>query len=473
MNYLLGVDIGTTEVKGTLAFIDKSVVWNYTIEHSVLMPKQDWAEQNPEVDWWGDFIKVVRGLLNKSKVNPANIIAIGISGSYPDFCPVSKDGEPLRNAILYSDNRCIEEVKYLRDSFDLDLTPEEILPKLLWFKKHEPDKFQKTRMVLSSHNYVTYKLTNTYLIDYLSATSLYGLDDELLRRKIGISKDVFPPAYNPANIAGTVTEGAAKETGLKKGTPVIVGTADSFAGMIGIGAIDKNDCMINYGTAGFVVILNRALEDLMKGKFKKSEEIFSLPTYILTVGELLKWFRGNFYRNEKSKSKGNIYKLLDRRAEEVSPGSNGLIVIPYFRGKRVPVFNPTAIGIAYGLSIYHSKTHLYRAILESWGYAIRQGLEKTLKNRTINRVIATGGGAKSKIWRQIVSDIINKPQEYIESDTSLADAFLAGYGIGKFKKLSEIKNWINVSDITHPNINNSLLYDKYYKTYLDVESRFY
>ena len=468
MVYLLGVDIGTTKVRGSIVSPNGKVISSAAIEHNVHIPRQGWAEQDPLEDWWGDFLKTIKELLKGSDVNPSKIVAVGVSGSYPNLCPTTYDGKPLRNAILYSDNRCMEEVKYLRERFNIDLTPEEILPKLLWFKNHEPDKFNKTGMIFSSHNYITYKLTNKYSIDNLSAISLIGLLNGLCE-KLGIPKEIIPPIHPSTEITGEVTKVASKYTGLKIGTPVIVGTADSFSNMLGIGAINKGDCMINYGTAGFSVILNQDLEKIATGKLA----VFTLVTYILTIGELLKWFRDNFCKYEMEKFGERVYQILDENAKKIPPGSEGLIIVPYLRGKRIPVFNPNAKGIIWGLSIAHSKAHIYRAILESWGFAIRQGLDRFRKDVMVGRIIATGGGAKSNIWKQIVSDTINKPQEYVESDPTLANAFLAGYGIGIFKNFTQIKDWIKVSEITSPNPNNTMIYDQCYIKYNKIESSFF
>jgi xylulokinase len=465
---LLGVDIGTTIVRGLIINVEGKIVADSSLEHNIITPKLGWAEQDPEKDWWEHFIKIVKDLLKKGKIEASNIKGIGVSGSYPDLCPISKDGKPLRNAILYSDNRCINEVKFIKNNYNLDLTSEEILPKLLWFKNHEPEKFKATNMVLSSHNYITYKLTNKYSIDNLSATSLIGLYNGLCEQ-LGIPPSIIPPKYPAIEIIGKVTKKAAKQTKLKQGIPVIVGTADSFANMLGVGAINKNDCVINYGTAGYCVILHQELEKIAKGKFP----LITLLTYLLTTGESLKWFRNNFCQYEKSKFQNNIYQQLDKEAEKVPLGSEGLIFIPYLRGKRTPTYDPKARGIIYGLSIAHTKKHFYRAILESWGYAIRHGLEKFKKDPLKGRIIATGGGAKSKIWRQIVSDIIGKPQIYIENNVALADAFLAGYGIGIFEQFTHIMDWIEIIDITTPDPKNVKEYDKYFKKYNELESDFF
>lgn len=481
--YLMGIDIGTLGSKGLITDDKGNIISEHFLEHDIIYPKPGWAEHDPEKHWWKEFCEIVKMLLKKSKIEPENIAGISVSGLFPNMCPVDKEGNPVRNAILYSDNRAIEEIEFINMSLGTSLTSEDVTPKILWFKKNEPEKFEKTQKILGTQGYIVYKLTGKYAIDYPSALIFGGIFDlEQLKwrdevcEQIGIPVDVLPTPYPASKVIGEVTEDAAEVTGLAKNTPVIVGSGDTYLSMLGAGVIEQGDAMAYYGTAGLLIICNCSLQEFMSSmKIDSKKEPIILSTYILTTGGLLKWFRDQFapYEFEIEKKLGvSSYHILDDQANNIPPGSDGLIVIPYFMGQRSPTFNPLARGIIFGLTTSHTRIHVYRALLESFGYGIFHGLEK-LKEQGESppkRIVATGGGAKSRLWRQIVTDIINMPQEYIpRADAPYGNAFLAGYGVGLFKDFKTIKEkWLRVEDVTLPRQEVNKKYQKLFEVYRNL-----
>jgi len=480
--YLLGVDVGTLGSKGLITDTGGNVLGEHFLEHPVIHPKPGWAEHDPEKHWWQDFVVIARAVLEKSGIDPHDIAGIGVSGLVLDLTPLDKDGRPVRNAILYSDNRAVEEISYINRLFGITLDSENPSPKLLWMKKNEPESFAKTRMVgLHAHNYVVYRLTGKYSTDYALAAGFGGVFDiqklgwsEDACNQLGFPPDIFPPVYPPSEVIGGVTEEAARETGLARDTPVIVGAADTSMSILGAGLVERGDAMVYYGTAGLFMAVptdaDRYYQGLKEGKLglEAYERAEYGSAYMLTAGESLRWFRDQFCYHEVEAEKRTgvgAYHILDDEAAKIPPGSDGLIILPYFMGQRSPEFNPLARGVVFGLSMSHTRAHIYRALLEAFGYGIYHGM---LTGRELpKRVVATGGGAKSELWRQIVSDIINMPQEYIaRADAPLGDAYFAGYGVGIFKDIRSIKDeWLKVTAVTKPRPDLHRVYEELFKVY--------
>ena len=468
--YLLGVDIGTLGSKGMITDTDGDVLEQHFVEHPVIYPKRNWAEQDPERHWWHDFVVIVRRLLKKSGVDPKDIAGIGVSGLYYCMCPLDKNGKPVRNAILYLDNRATGQG--IRDS----------IVNLLWMKDNEPTNFAKTRIVLDSTGYLVYKLTNQYSIDRVVVRAFDrqrfrtppGLFDptrlewnDELCKQLGIPVEILPPVYPATKVIGGVSEEAARETHLAKDTPVIVGTADTEMSMLGAGVIERGDAMVLYGTGGFLFARTSDFEEsILTGK-----ESCRTISSIQTAGAMLRWFRDEFAHFEMEEERLGLssYHILDEKAAKIPAGSEGLIVLPYFRGTWYPKFDPLYTGVIFGLTTAHTRVHIYRALLEAFGYNVLHGLSEA-KDIEIKRIVATGGGAKSPLWRQILSDIINMPQEYIaKADAPLGDAYLVGYGLGIFKEFKPIKReWLKVTEITKPRPEVHKLYEKLFKIYMNL-----
>jgi len=480
---LLGVDIGTQGSKGVIADPEGRVLAQHFCEHSVLHPKPGWAEHDPEQTWWGDFVKITQALLAQPGVESQAIAAVCVSGLFPNMAPTDAGGRPLRNSILYSDNRAVEEIAYVNQLYGTQLTSEEITPKLLWFLRHEPDLFARTRMFFNAHSYVVYKLTGQYTIDYIAAClvgAIYATSHAEWRedvcQELGFPLNILPTPCPPAQVVGEVTKAAAERTGLAQGTPVLAGSGDVYFSLLGAGVVGPGDVTIYYGTAGLTTVCYSSLEFLARKPYPVDDGYcFFYPAYMLTSGELVRWFRDQFGVCETEMAKWldrSAYQLLDEEASQIRPGCEGLILLPYFLGQRSPVFDPLAKGVFFGLSMSHTRVHLYRAILESYGYGIRHGLEEASKDQDIEmkRLIATGGGAQSPLWRQIVSDIVGMGQEYIaRADAPLAAAYLAGYGVGIFPDFETLRQeWLEVTSVTQPRMDIHPQYQHFYEIYKDL-----
>ena len=493
--YLLGVDIGTSSTKGVLMNSEGNVLASSYVEHEVNVVKPGWVEQDPIKCYWDDFRIVIREILKRSKVSPRCIVGVGVSGLSPSIVPVDKSGNPIRMAIIYSDRRAIHECRELVERVGL----EEIIRttgnfpdpyfagyKILWYKRMEGEKYRKTWKILNAEKFVVFKLTGKAVIDKATA-SIYapyfdirrGCWTAHLASAIGGDTHILPQEIcNSHEVVGYVTADASRETGLKPETPVIAGGPDSLMSSLSIGSIDEGDSSLIYGSTNcWYVISDDILYD-PQGRLLSSyyvlPEKYVLGGEMVTTGSILRWFSRNFAYEEMELSKKmgrSIYEILDEEAEKISPGSGGIIVLPYFLGERTPIWNPNARGVVYGLTIAHTKAHLYRAILEGIGYAIKQHIEIAKElGIEVREIRAVDGGAKSRLWRKIVSDITGIKQLYSKKmlGAPIGDAFLAGVGVGVFRRFSDIRGLIDEFEVTTPDKKLFEFYDRLFKIYLEI-----
>lgn len=482
--YLLGIDLGTSGCKIVITDLNGKIIAEQFSEHKTIKPKPGWFEQDPDKHWWKNAVTLIRSLLNESKVHSKDILGIGLTGMYMCTVILDEKGKSIRPAILHHDIRKHEKEKLLVEK----LGPMKVdqLANLLWLKENESKNFRKIKTVLGSHNYLVYKLTGQYAIDYHIAQS-YGCFNiekkrwnEELVRDLGISPDTLPPVYPAYYTVGYVLEDAARSTGLETGTPVIVGSGDTPLSALSCGVIRKGGAMIKYGSiASFMICLDEevsatslfhCIEPPAKLHWISREMPEKSPR---PFGALVKWFKDEFgFLDEKHKNKAgtSTYEIFDAEAARIPIGAEGLIILPHFF---------TSQGLVYGLNLYHTRIHVYRALLESCGYSLRYDLElfkKKAKSKFImpKMITAVNGGARSLLWRQIISDILNLPQKYVENPGSCyGAAYLAGYGVGVFRDFNFMRdNWIRFSETTYPILENTKKYEKFYKLYEKLENEF-
>jgi xylulokinase len=475
---LLGVDVGTSSTKGAVIDNNGKLLAEAWVEHGIEIPKPGWAEQDAEEIWWNDFKKICKLLFEK--IEPGNIKGVGVSGLCPDMLPVDKEGKPLRKAILYGiDRRASREIKEIEEKigkkriFEVcgnTLQAQSVGPKILWFKKHEPELFEKTHKILSASNYVVYKLTGEYSIERFTASFFHPLFDitrlnwnEHMVKELDLPLDILPDVKWSTELTGSVTKEAAKETGLVEGTGVITGMCDAIGSVMSTGLEKEGEICIFMGTTTcLLLVLDRKVTHPLLWSipyYKSGKYIFGGGTS--TSGAIVAWFRENFCP-EKS------YEELDEEAERIEPGANGLVMLPYFMGERTPVLDERARGIIFGLTISHNRSHVYRAVLEATAYCIKHHFD-VMKEKGVfpERVLIVDGGAKSVLWRQIISDVINMPVEYIPKalGAPFGDAYAAGMGMGMFKDLDLLREMNSVKDVRRPREKEHEKYMKHYSVF--------
>jgi xylulokinase len=497
MQYILGVDIGTQGIKGVILDEKLRVVKKSYLEHDYIQPKPNWFEHDAEKTWWDGFKKIINKLFEDREISPKDIACVGCSGVSPCLLPIDKHNKPLRNAILYGiDGRAQKEIveitqklgeKKLLEINKQPLTTQSVGPKIVWYKKNEPESFAKTDKIFTTTSYIVYKLTDEYILDHTQAAffgPFYNFDhrkwDREMCQAFNIPFSLFPPLKNAHEISGRITKSASQETGLTEGTPLIAGTADGFAEILSAGAIEPGEVTIIYGTTGIISIAT--------DKLKIIKELWMLPHIMLpgyysvtggtaTSAALTKWFRDNFGEIEKliqDRIKINAYDLLIKQVEDISPGSSGLLVLPYFSGERTPIHDPLASGVIMGLNVSHSRAHIYRALLEGVAYSFRHHFEIFKENGfKIKKVIACGGGVKSKIWVKIVSDVLGYDQyiSNIAMGSEIGTAYMSAQAIGLFENYKDLINVASEGNLPEKisfDSKNYQIYSKYYQIFRDL-----
>jgi xylulokinase len=492
--YLLGFDCGTYESKGVISTVDGKLVAVSSSKNTLRMPKPGFAEHDPEEDWWKGFKNVLADLFDKSGVNPRDIRAVGISAVMAAITPVDENCRPLRNAILYGIdtrsvkqaedlNRAIGEEKLRKICGDV-CSMESFGPKIKWIADNEPEIFAKAKHFTIASGFLTARLTGEYCVDIYSAQSALPMfefgrndwNDEMCAYVC--PREKLPKITRTADVIGKVVPAAAAETGLAAGTPVITGTTDAGAEAVSVGVVEPGDMMLMYGSTIFMNRLTGAYmpgTGLWPGLFVL-DRVYCLTAGMATTGSLTRWIRDTMAKdlieNERN-GKLNAYDALFKEAEGIAPGSNGLIVLPYFLGERMPIQDPKAKGAFFGLNLSHTRGHLVKAALEGIAYGIDQILEGLRKsNIPLSSMTAVGGGARNPLWIQTVSDITGLVQIVPELTVGAAygDAFLAGAGIGALA-LKDIKAMVKQRYAAEPNMENHRLYEPYKKHYRELYLR--
>jgi len=488
--YLLGLDVGTTSTKAVIIDLAGNILAQCSSGHELIAFEPSWAEEDPNA-WWQGLVRSVKICLRDSSINAAEIVGIGVSGQIPTMVLVDKNSEPTRKAILYSDPRAVDEMKWMLKEVGNEETfrvtnsvvqQQFWIPKLLWVRAHDPQAFEKAHKVLGAYDYLKLKLTGEFSTDINNALEAGLLNfqnrrwwTEILDRA-RISKDMLPSLHEPTEVIGKVSKKAADETGLTEGTPVIAGSGDTVCSALAAGAVKANDLMLMYGTTGcFVFCTTSARPDpRFYFDYHVIPGMYALNGCMATSGMLLRWFRDNFCKDavKDAEQQGmDTYAVLDHQAEIIEAGSEGIVILPYFMGEKTPINNPYARGVVFGLTTYHSRAHIYRALLEAVAYGFNHQLQILQELGFIpKRVIAVNGGARSKVWRQIVTDVIGLAQQYDTNNPGapFGDAFLAGIGTGQLEGWDQIHQWIKVTDTSTPGEENHERYSKMYGIYRSI-----
>jgi xylulokinase len=482
-SYLLGIDVGTTSTKAIV--IDRDGHRRADASRPVTLTSRQatWAEEDPQ-EWWRNVVALVPELLAQAQIHPQEIAAVGACGMVPALVLLDERGAALRPSIQQNDARAAAEIDEQRRQTDpaeilsrtgSAITQQSIGPKLLWLRRHEPGVFRRAAHVLGSYDYIVFRLTGSFSAErnWALESGLYDLQnqdwDDRLLVLAGIERSWLGSLHAPAEIAGSVTTEAARETGIPAGTPVVAGCADHIASAFSAGLCNPGDLLVKLGGAGDILFcLDQAVTDprlfldyhVIPGKYL-------INGCMAASGSLIRWFRDQF-------APGVDYSALDARAADLPAGSDGLILLPYFLGEKTPLNDPQARGTLVGLTLSHTQAHVYRAVLEGIAYGFRHHLAVLAEHGwTPARVRLTNGGAHSLLWRQVTADVLGLPLEPVADHpgSSLGAAFVAGMGCGIFQDWAEIDRLIAVQPATQPNLENHARYEKLFPLYREVYER--
>lgn len=473
---LLGIDMGTASTKGVLSTPDGTVVATAVRRHSMSLPRPGWAEVDAETVWWGDFADVARELT--AQVDATRILGMCVSGVGPCLLVTDAQLEPVRPAILYGiDGRAEQEIDELTERFGADeilercgkaLSTQAVGPKMVWFRRHEPEAWARGRRWFNSNSYVAAKLTGEYVLDHHTASQSDPLYDvrahdwvhEWVPEVVGDLE--MPRLVWPSEVMGKVTPDAAARTGIPAGTPVSAGTVDAWAEAFSAGVRRPGDLMLMYGsTLFFVQVLQRFRTHPKLWTTAGAEPgQHTIAAGMSTSGSLTTWVQ--------DLCGGQSFEQLVSEAASIPAGSDGLLLLPYLAGERTPIFDPHARGVVAGLTLSHGRGHLFRAAYEGIAFGVRQIIEfLEHDDDPIRRLIAVGGGTQGGLWTQIVSDVTGRPQE-IPAQTigaSYGDALMAGIGGGH---LPADTDWAVTGSVVEPRPEVRDVYDRLYAAYGDL-----
>jgi len=490
MKYLIGIDVGTTGTKVVLITEAGKVEASAFEGYPLSSPQADWIEQDPE-DWWKATIKAIAKAMDNASAKAGEIAGIGLCGQYHGAVLLDKAHHVLRPCILWCDQRTTQQAEYISRK----IGKEELLRitgnpasyyftacKILWVKDNEPQIYEKLSHFLLPKDYVRLKLTDNLVTDVTDASGTLLFDVPKRRwsseivDKLDLDKDILPACQESIEISGAITKKASELTGLNYGTPVVAGAGDQSAQAIGTGVIKEGLLACTMGTSGVVFAPTNLIRHDDRGRLDSF--CFAIPDTWHTMGVMqsaggsLRWFRDTLCKSEIRKAENtrqDVYQLIVEQAERVPAGSDNLIFLPYLSGERHPHSDAKARGIFFGLGMRHHKAHMIRSVLEGVAFGLRDSIEVMKElHLPISEIRATGGGARAKLWRQIVADVTNSKIVTVNSQEGAAygTAILASVGSGLYNSVDEFCNRvIRVVEETYPIKDNVKRYEDYYLLY--------
>ncbi|MCM1991737.1 xylulokinase [Oceanirhabdus seepicola] len=470
----LGLDLGTSAVKLLLMDEKGEVLKTVSKSYSVHYLNQIWAEQNPN-DWWNAVSEGIKTIF--SDIDSSSLKGISLSGQMHGLVMLDENDEVIRPAILWCDQRTEEECNYLNNEIGKDKlskwTGNIVLtgftaPKVLWVKNNEPENFDKIRKIMLPKDYIVYKLSGKFSTDVSDASGTVFFDVENREWSqemidvLGIKKEWLPRVYESYEAVGEITHEVAEVFGIPNNVVVVAGAGDQAAGAIGIGAVREGIALVALGTSGVVFSSTENYHVDEKNSlhsFAHANGKWHQMGVMLSAGASLKWWI-------ESVNETQFYQSYLEEAEKIPVGSEKLYYLPYLMGERTPHNDIYAKGCFIGLNITHKKAHMTRAVLEGVAYGLKDSLELLREiGVKVNRVRVSGGGTKSRLWRQIIADVFNAKVETIQSNEGSAygAAILASVGTGLFDTVDEACNTlIKVKEEVTPNTEDVKKYEQTY-----------
>lgn len=489
--HLIGIDVGTTGVKCVLVDAGGALVARAIVEYPLEQPRPGWAEQDP-ARWYEAAAECSRKVLAAARVSGETVRAIGLSGQMHGAVFLSGKGEPLRSAILWCDQRTgaeCDEIVGRVGGFErlVELTKNRAqtgftAPKILWVRKHDRAAWDETRKILLPKDYVRYRMTDDFHTEPSDASGTLLFDvagrrfsDEVLRA-LEIPRDYLPAVVESPEITGTLTPEAAVAFGLQAGTPIVGGAGDCAAGAIGTGVTRAGRLSVSIGTSG--VLFAHAERPWTDPSARLHTFCHAVPGawhlmgVMLMAGGSLRWFRDTFASDERhaAASRGvDPYEVICERAAAVEPGAGGLLFLPYLQGERTPHADPLARGAFVGIGLEHGSAHFARAVLEGVAFGLKDSLDifRSLGVKPAE-IRATGGGARSALWRSILADVLDTPiaSPAVDEGPAFGAALLASVGAGAFLDVDEAAEAaVRIVSVTEPDAGRAAIYRERHAAY--------
>jgi sugar (pentulose or hexulose) kinase len=493
--YILALDLGTTAIKVAFVDLNGKLVVTSTQEYKLLTP-DTLSVELPVETYWEAFKAGIADCERKSGISGSKLACLGISAQGETLILIDKQGKVLRNAIVWMDNRAQDEAKELGAAFppqvtyrvtgQVSIVPTWPASKLLWIKKNEPENFKRLYKAFLIEDYFIYRMTGKYACEgsLICSTCYWNITTKKwwpeMLSYIGITEDQLPEIYEPGDCVGKVKPEIASELGISKDLMVCAGVLDQAAGTIGVGNVKPGLFSENTGAA--LAICATVEKPFMDPAFQMPchyhgiKNLYMAHTFT-TGGMALKWFRDAFADLEMllSEQTGlDPYYLMDKEAERVPAGSDGLIMLPHLQGAMAPEANPKAKGVYFGITMKHTRAHFIRALMESIGYIVMRNIE-AIENMGIpvKEIRVLGGGSRSSVWNQIKADITGRVIWTTDNSDAacLGAALVSGLNCGLFDDLEKaVGNMVNLKGKFVPNEENHKVYLKLYEQYKQLYS---
>ncbi len=481
--YVTALDLGTSGCRTFIFDLAGTIIASDYQEWESYFPSPSYVEQDANI-WWDSIKKTIERAIIKSGIDKTDIVSLSVTNQRETIVPVDKEGNPLHNALVWQDRRTIDQVEFIEKVVGIDkiyeitgltIDPYFSATKILWFKDVKPEIYKNTHKFLLVSDFIIHKLTGNFYTDFSNAsrTMLFDINklqySDQIASDLGIDLDKMPDALESGVDIGEIN---TNETVFDKKTLVVTGAGDQQSAALGVGVVSPGEIKCTTGTGSFILAYQS------HPKFDPEKRVLcschAIPgawvqeASIFTTGAVLRWFRDQIgYAECAAAQEGqDPYNLITAEAEKSSIGANGLLLIPHFVGSGAPHWNPLAKGIIFGLALGHERKDLYRAVLEGVAFEIRKNIE-VFKDLGIepNELMLTGGGSRSDLWNQIITDVlgITCVRNVIEESTSLGAAILAASGAGIFPDIAKAaENLCKVDKKWIPNDDRHKFYQKYY-----------
>lgn len=491
--FILAHDLGTTGNKASLYDHNGTVLASSFYGYGVDYPKTNWVEQNPE-DWWQAVCVSTRQLLMKSRISPEDIACISFSGQMMGCVAVDRNVRPLRSALIWADMRAEEEAKVIIDRVGSDQTykitghrasSSYSGAKILWVRNHQPEIFSKVHKFLHAKDFIVARLTGNFVTDYSDASgmNLYDLQkrdwSDIILDAIELDRDLLPELHQSSDVVGEVTTTIAEEVGLAAGTPVVIGGGDGSCAAAGAGVVREGSAYNYIGSSSWIGIATKEpVFDPAQRTFNWAHlvpDMFSPTGTMQAAGGSYQWLRDQFCHQEKISSAElglNPYDLMNLQAMKSVPGANNLLFLPYLMGERAPRWNPDARGVYFGLTVKHDRADIIRATLEGITFNLNVILNAFLEQgANVEAIRVIGGGAKGRLWRQIMADVYNRPilrPALLDEATSFGAAVAGGVGVGIFKDFSIAEELTPIVETLNPDPSVQEKYQELYALFNEL-----
>ncbi|AEV94857.1 gluconokinase [Pediococcus claussenii] len=485
MKYIIGTDLGTTSTKSILYSTDGKVVAYSNVEYPLYHDKPDMAEENPE-EIWNAVVKTIKSV--GEEVDKDQIIGISFSSAMHSLLLLDENNIPLTRVITWADNRAVKYATKLKNSelgqkiyeaTGTPIHPMSPLSKLIWLSEENADLLVKSRWIIGIKEYIIYRLTGEMKMEYsiANATGYFNLhtfdwDDQALSLTKA-TRDQLPELVDTDYTIDHLTSEAAKKINLNQNAAVTMGASDGALSNLGVGADRTGVAAITIGTSGAVRVMSNKPYLDPEGRlfcYYVAKDHWIIGGPVNNGGQVFRWVRDYIYDNESNEeiqNKRDPYDRITKDAANVPIGSHGIIFHPYFSGERAPLWNTDARGSMIGLTTSHTRADIARAVLEGIVLNLNQVLKLTESATKVNEIRATGGFARSTLWRQILTDVIGIPITIPESFESscLAAAVLGLKAHGEINSIDKVHDMIGNTKEYAPISENHKQYVQVNKIY--------